>query len=239
MAAPYYLAIHGRLVVIGKEPDGNSVRFIADHPDAYAQLKHAHRIRVRPTRRHQGRRRRRGGPGGHLSRRPPSSTAARSPTWSPPSARTSTSPQTGSGCWSTGRSWTTPSTSCWCRRGGVPDRPRLDAGRSPGVPARPRGRDAQDRRGHLGRRHDRRVRPGGPGVDRAERAADPAEAVPAGDRLPGGGRRRLPGQPGGLAGGGVDQPVAGRERPGDRLRADRGSPERPAGPGQRHRPVPS
>ena len=44
MAAPYYLAIHGRLVVIGKEPDGNSVRFIADHPDAYAQLKHAHRI---------------------------------------------------------------------------------------------------------------------------------------------------------------------------------------------------
>jgi endonuclease YncB( thermonuclease family) len=44
VAAPYYLAIHGRLVVIGKEPDGNAVRFIADHPDAYAQLKHAHRL---------------------------------------------------------------------------------------------------------------------------------------------------------------------------------------------------
>jgi endonuclease YncB( thermonuclease family) len=45
VAAPYYLAIHGRLVVIGKEPDGNSVRFIADHPEHYAQLKNAHRIR--------------------------------------------------------------------------------------------------------------------------------------------------------------------------------------------------
>lgn len=45
MAAPFYLAIHGRLVVIGKEPDGDSVRFIADHPEHYAQLKNAHRIR--------------------------------------------------------------------------------------------------------------------------------------------------------------------------------------------------
>lgn len=45
MAAPYYLAIHGRLVVIGKEPDGDAVRFVADRPDPYAQLKHAHRIR--------------------------------------------------------------------------------------------------------------------------------------------------------------------------------------------------
>jgi endonuclease YncB( thermonuclease family) len=44
MAAAYYLATHGRLVVIGKEPDGDAVRFIADHPDPYAQLKHAHRI---------------------------------------------------------------------------------------------------------------------------------------------------------------------------------------------------
>jgi endonuclease YncB( thermonuclease family) len=45
VAAPYYLAIHGRLVVIGKEPDGDAVRFVADRPDPYAQLKHAHRIR--------------------------------------------------------------------------------------------------------------------------------------------------------------------------------------------------
>ena len=30
MAAPFYLAIHGRLVVIGKEPDGDSVRY--QHP---------------------------------------------------------------------------------------------------------------------------------------------------------------------------------------------------------------
>ena len=41
MAAPYYLAIHGRLVVIGEEPDGDAVRFVADRPDPYAQLKHA------------------------------------------------------------------------------------------------------------------------------------------------------------------------------------------------------
>jgi endonuclease YncB( thermonuclease family) len=44
VAAPWYLAIHGRIVVIGKEPDGDSVRFIADHPEHYAQLKNAHRI---------------------------------------------------------------------------------------------------------------------------------------------------------------------------------------------------
>lgn len=44
MAAPYYLAIRGRLVVIGKEPEGDSVRFIADHPEHYAQLRNARRI---------------------------------------------------------------------------------------------------------------------------------------------------------------------------------------------------
>jgi endonuclease YncB( thermonuclease family) len=44
VAAPFYLAIHGQLVVIGKEPDGDSVRFIAEHPEHYAQLKNAHRI---------------------------------------------------------------------------------------------------------------------------------------------------------------------------------------------------
>jgi endonuclease YncB( thermonuclease family) len=45
MVAPFYLAIHGRLVAIGKEPDGGSVPFIADQPEHYAQLKAAHRIR--------------------------------------------------------------------------------------------------------------------------------------------------------------------------------------------------
>lgn len=45
MAAPWYLAIHGRLVVVGKEPDGDGVRFVADHLEHYAQLKNAHRIR--------------------------------------------------------------------------------------------------------------------------------------------------------------------------------------------------
>jgi endonuclease YncB( thermonuclease family) len=44
LAAPYFLAIHGRIVVIGKEPDGDSLRFIADHPEHYAQLKNAHRV---------------------------------------------------------------------------------------------------------------------------------------------------------------------------------------------------
>jgi hypothetical protein len=29
MAAPFYNVIHGEFVVIGKEPDGDSVRFIA------------------------------------------------------------------------------------------------------------------------------------------------------------------------------------------------------------------
>jgi endonuclease YncB( thermonuclease family) len=39
-----YLALHGRLVVIGKEPDGDSVSFIADRPEHYAQLKNGHRV---------------------------------------------------------------------------------------------------------------------------------------------------------------------------------------------------
>jgi endonuclease YncB( thermonuclease family) len=45
MASPFYLAIDGRLVVIGKEPDGDSVRFVADQPEHYAQLKNAYRLR--------------------------------------------------------------------------------------------------------------------------------------------------------------------------------------------------
>jgi hypothetical protein len=37
--------MRGHLVVIGKEPDGDSVRFIADTPDLYRQLSRAYRIR--------------------------------------------------------------------------------------------------------------------------------------------------------------------------------------------------
>ena len=47
MAVPYHLTIHGRLVVVGKEPDGDSVRLIADHPKHYGQLKNAHRAHLR------------------------------------------------------------------------------------------------------------------------------------------------------------------------------------------------
>jgi len=45
MASPYQLAIRGRLVVVGKEPDGDSVRFLADTPDLYQQLARAFRIK--------------------------------------------------------------------------------------------------------------------------------------------------------------------------------------------------
>jgi endonuclease YncB( thermonuclease family) len=45
MSSPIQLALRGRLVVVGKEPDGDSVRFIADTPDLYRQLARAHRIR--------------------------------------------------------------------------------------------------------------------------------------------------------------------------------------------------
>lgn len=45
MAAPYYLCIHGELVIVGYEPDGDSVRFIADDATHYAGLKRSDRIR--------------------------------------------------------------------------------------------------------------------------------------------------------------------------------------------------
>lgn len=45
MAAPYYLCIHGELVIAGYEPDGDSVRFIADDASHYKVLKRADRIR--------------------------------------------------------------------------------------------------------------------------------------------------------------------------------------------------
>jgi endonuclease YncB( thermonuclease family) len=45
MSSPVQLALRGQLVVTGKEPDGDSVRFIADTPALFGQLARAHRIR--------------------------------------------------------------------------------------------------------------------------------------------------------------------------------------------------
>jgi Staphylococcal nuclease homologue len=46
MASPSYLVIKGDFVIIGKEPDGDSVRFIASDPDLYRQLHRAYRIKL-------------------------------------------------------------------------------------------------------------------------------------------------------------------------------------------------
>ncbi|HJT04710.1 MAG TPA: hypothetical protein VJ757_13960, partial [Pseudonocardiaceae bacterium] len=48
MAAPYFLCIQGELVIAGYEPDGDSVRFIADDSAHYAALKRADRLRPSP-----------------------------------------------------------------------------------------------------------------------------------------------------------------------------------------------
>src|SRR6266702_6958321 len=45
MASPSYLVIKGNFVVVGKEPDGDSVRFIADNLDLYRHLQRAYRIK--------------------------------------------------------------------------------------------------------------------------------------------------------------------------------------------------
>jgi endonuclease YncB( thermonuclease family) len=46
MAAPYFLCIQGKLVIVGYEPDGDSVRFVADDASHYDQLQRADRIRL-------------------------------------------------------------------------------------------------------------------------------------------------------------------------------------------------
>jgi len=48
LGSPYYLAIAGQFVLIGKQPDGDSVRFIPDNPAEFEQLGNA--FRIRPTR---------------------------------------------------------------------------------------------------------------------------------------------------------------------------------------------
>ncbi len=45
MASPSYLVMKGDFVIIGKEPDGDSVRFIADDRDLYRFLHRAYRIK--------------------------------------------------------------------------------------------------------------------------------------------------------------------------------------------------
>jgi endonuclease YncB( thermonuclease family) len=45
MALPFYRYLHGRIVIRGKMPDGDSVRFVADRPDAYVDLRYARRVR--------------------------------------------------------------------------------------------------------------------------------------------------------------------------------------------------
>lgn len=44
MASPFYLGIKGKFVIVGKEPDGDSVRFIANNPDIYKELHRNYRI---------------------------------------------------------------------------------------------------------------------------------------------------------------------------------------------------
>lgn len=45
MTSPFYLAIKGKFVIAGKEPDGDSVRFIADDLDLYQELQRNYRIK--------------------------------------------------------------------------------------------------------------------------------------------------------------------------------------------------
>ena len=44
MALPYYQALRGQFVIIGKSPDGDSMRFIADNPAGYVPIQRAYRI---------------------------------------------------------------------------------------------------------------------------------------------------------------------------------------------------
>ena len=48
MSSPYFRVIKGNFVIIGKEPDGDSVRFVADNPDLYKALRNA--FRIKPSR---------------------------------------------------------------------------------------------------------------------------------------------------------------------------------------------
>src|SRR5215468_12107038 len=43
--SPFLFSIHGNFTLIGKEPDGDSVRFIATNPSAYQVLHRSERIK--------------------------------------------------------------------------------------------------------------------------------------------------------------------------------------------------
>ena len=45
MSLPFYRFLHGNLVIRAKQPDGDSVRFVADLPEPYRDLRYARRIR--------------------------------------------------------------------------------------------------------------------------------------------------------------------------------------------------
>src|SRR5438105_4670404 len=45
MSSPYLLAMHGKLVIVGYQPDGDSIRFIAETPDLFDDLYRGYKIR--------------------------------------------------------------------------------------------------------------------------------------------------------------------------------------------------
>lgn len=46
MTSPFYQVIRGNFVIVGKEPDGDSVRFVANNPELYQTLHRAYRIKL-------------------------------------------------------------------------------------------------------------------------------------------------------------------------------------------------
>jgi len=46
MAAPFALAMRGHFVIIGKQPDGDSVRFIADDPELFQAIHRGDRVKL-------------------------------------------------------------------------------------------------------------------------------------------------------------------------------------------------
>jgi endonuclease YncB( thermonuclease family) len=46
MTAPYFLAMSGKFVILGKNPDGDSVRFVADEPKFYRLLYKGYKVRA-------------------------------------------------------------------------------------------------------------------------------------------------------------------------------------------------
>lgn len=49
MSSPYHLAVRGQIVIIGKEPDGDSARFIPNNPALLESLHGGHRVRPTPA----------------------------------------------------------------------------------------------------------------------------------------------------------------------------------------------